>query len=258
MSEYSFHSASVLEALRKGVQFYAVLTDEIVTNIETDRDSLTLTCHFRQPELDPDHYFMEFWLIIWHRLACWFAGETLPIRAAGFSYDRPQHYYEEFRRLFPCEHMFNEARCSLRFSIADLLVPVRRSLAELRQMLTNAPLDLMTIPASDNSVSRRVREVLRPWEQGIYAAKSANEVAAELGMSPVVMRRRLRSEGSSFRKVCEAVRRDLACAKLRDTGDSIENIAADLGYLETRSFTRAFRSWTGSSPIEYRMQKFLY
>ena len=255
MAEYAFHSDSVLEALKKGVEFYRVISDDIVTTLEEENDVLLLRSRLRRPELDPDHYFMEFWLIIWHRLACWFAGETIPLLSAEFSYPRPVHYFEEFKHLFPCGMSFDKADCRLYFDSADLATPIRRSEKELKDMIARAPLDLMTIPASDHSFARKVYVVLRPWEQGVFKARSADEVAAVLGVSGNVMRRALNAEGTHFKKICEDIRRDLACAKLRNTQDTIESIANDLGYLETRSFTRAFRLWTGFSPTEFRRMK---
>jgi AraC-like DNA-binding protein len=44
----------------------------------------------------------------------------------------------------------------------------------------------------------------------------------------------------------------MAIARLTRRGATIDRIAADLGYAETRSFTRAFRQWVGESPLRYR------
>lgn len=64
--------------------------------------------------------------------------------------------------------------------------------------------------------------------------------------------RRLHEEGSSFRAVKDAVRRDLALARLEKTEQSIAQIAADLGYAEPSAFFREFQHWTGISPTHYR------
>ncbi len=255
MVGYVFHSTSVLEALYKGLEFYRVLTSDIETVAKERNGKLILECQFRKPELDPDHYFIEFWLIIWHRLACWLSGETIPLVSAEFSYPKPTAYLEEFRQLFPCTTSFNKKRCRLQFDLRDLASPIRRSEKELEEMIVNAPLDLMTIPASDHSVARQVYVVLRPWEHGVFNPRTAEEVAEALGDSSTFMRRALKTEGASYNSICENIRTDLACSKLRNTQDSIESIADDLGYVETRSFTRAFRDWTGYSPTEFRRSK---
>jgi AraC-like DNA-binding protein len=110
-----------------------------------------------------------------------------------------------------------------------------------------APLDLMTIPASDHSLLRRVRTLLTP-----DPALKAETVATALGLSPDNMRRLLRYEGASLSVIRENVRRDVATRALLGGNRSVEEIAAVLGYVESRSFTRAFRKWTGMSPSDYR------
>jgi len=97
--------------------------------------------------------------------------------------------------------------------------------------------------------------VLRPWENGVFNPRTSEDVAGALGVSSTSMRRALKAEGASYNGFCENIRTDLACSKLRNTQDSIESIADYLGYAETRSFTRAFRDWTGYSPTGFRRLK---
>ena len=86
------------------------------------------------------------------------------------------------------------------------------------------------------------------------ASLSQDDVAKQLHMSPRTLHRRLDEEGSSFRIIKEALRRDLALSRLTKTGQSIARVAADLGYADTSAFYRAFTGWTGMSPERYRRQ----
>ena len=79
-------------------------------------------------------------------------------------------------------------------------------------------------------------------------------VAADLGMSPRTLARRLAAEGSSFAKVLAEVRTALADRYLADRTLPISQIAWLLGYAEISAFTRAFRSWTGMVPSAARAQ----
>jgi len=83
---------------------------------------------------------------------------------------------------------------------------------------------------------------------------SIDEVARAMAMAPRSLRRRLEEEGSSFRSVVEAERRQLAAQLLRGTEMKIDEIALQLGYGDTASFTRAFRRWFDQAPGEYRRQ----
>ena len=50
----------------------------------------------------------------------------------------------------------------------------------------------------------------------------------------------------------EAERRQLAVQLLQGTQMKLDEIALQLGYGDTASFTRAFRRWFGQAPGEYR------
>jgi len=50
----------------------------------------------------------------------------------------------------------------------------------------------------------------------------------------------------------DEVRRELATERLTRTSRSIKQIARDVGFQNEKSFIRAFKQWTGESPVEYR------
>jgi AraC-like DNA-binding protein len=247
--ELALEADSVAEGLRRAARFYNLANPGIRTELESLPDRLAVTVRFARPELDPHHYFSEFWMITWHRLACWLAGETLPLIRAGFDYEKPESYFEEFKYLFPCPHAFRAKARMLEIDGHVLHAPVRRSADELRAMLDVAPLDLMTIPASDHSLQRQVRQLLVR-----DPALTAAGLAHKLGLPPDLLRRRLRAEGQALSAIREYVRRDRAMRLLATGNRSVETIAGDLGYAEARSFTRAFRAWTGQSPSQYRQR----
>jgi AraC-like DNA-binding protein len=66
------------------------------------------------------------------------------------------------------------------------------------------------------------------------------------------LRRQLHAEGTSFRRLVRQVREQLACRYLRERELTVEEVARLLGYAETAPFSRAFRSWTGQSPSDFR------
>ena len=245
--EVALEAPSVGLGLRRAIRFYNIASQDIATRIDEQQGETEISVRFAEPDRDPTHYFSEFWLIIWHRLACWLAGETVPMLGASFDYARPGDHFEEFKYLFPCPHHFDAPLRAIRLDRRALDVPVRRTPTELAAMLARAPLDIMTIPASDQSLARLIRVILTADPAQPLAA-----VARRLSLSPDSLRRRLRDEGSGLALIRENVRRDFATRALARSSRSVESIAAALGYAEPRSFTRAFRGWTGLSPSVYR------
>lgn len=98
-------------------------------------------------------------------------------------------------------------------------------------------------------IANQVRQLLL-GSAGLVAP--LEEVASQLGMAPRSLRRRLAEEGSSFRDLVEEERELLARQLLENTDMKLDEIAIQLGYADTASFTRAFRRWLGQSPSEYR------
>ena len=77
-------------------------------------------------------------------------------------------------------------------------------------------------------------------------------VAEKLGISSRTLQRKLGEEGTSYSDVLNELRMELALYFLKNTSFSMENIAAELGYAEARSFYRSFKQWTGSTAGSYR------
>lgn len=245
--ELALEGGDVADGLARAARFYNLLDAGIDTRIAATTEGLEVVVRFNRPDLDPDHYFGEFWLIIWHRLACWLAGETISLLSAEFDYPRPQAYFEEFKYLFPCRHRFDGSARRILMDGHALHAPIRRTRDELEAMIAAAPLDIMTIPASDASVARRVRQYLTRAPD-----LTLEELAVATGLSPNKLRRLLRAEGTTLATIRENVRRDKAMRLLTSGNATVEAIAEMLGYAEARSFTRAFRQWTGRSPSAWR------
>ena len=83
-------------------------------------------------------------------------------------------------------------------------------------------------------------------------APALTVIARELRMSPRTLKRKLAEHGTTFSAIRDDMRRQRALLLLDNRGLSIGEIATKLGYSELPNFTRAFRKWTGVTPIAYR------
>lgn len=72
-------------------------------------------------------------------------------------------------------------------------------------------------------------------------------IAALAGISAATLRRRLDSEGITFRDLRSDVL-NAAAKKLLRSRSSIPEVAEELGFSDVRAFNRAFRAWNGVSP----------
>lgn len=105
------------------------------------------------------------------------------------------------------------------------------------------------LAALDEGLAGRVRAVVAARADGV---PSLVEVARAVHLSPRTLKRRLAEHGTTYTQVRDDVRRQRALLLLDNRALSIGEIAGRLGYTELPNFTRAFRKWTGMTPLAYR------
>lgn len=171
------------------------------------------------------------------------------IRPRGLEYEGPA----------PAHAARIEALCGIapRYGGARNAIVLRREDAEIPLPMYDAHLARLLEDQCRAQLKRRqvsgvtgqVRQlILGPL--GLVA--SIEDVAQHMAMAPRSLRRKLEEEGASFRDIVEAERRQLAAQLLQGTQMKLDEIALQLGYADTASFTRAFRRWFGQAPGEYR------
>ena len=98
------------------------------------------------------------------------------------------------------------------------------------------------------SVRRAVAESMREGDPAL------TNVAKKMAMSPRTLQRQLKEQGMDFKQLVADTRRRFALSYLGSRGYTLTEIAFLLGYSEVSAFNRAFKRWTGSTPLGYRDQ----
>jgi AraC-like DNA-binding protein len=105
-------------------------------------------------------------------------------------------------------------------------------------------------PPREASFAERVANVTRILMRG--SACSPEQAADALGIHERTLQRRLKAEGSSFEKIKDDVRREMAEALLAQPGVSMSQIAYMLDYADSSAFSKSARRWFDESPRSYR------
>ena len=238
------------EALEIGTELYNRFTDEIHTELTVTEKTAQISASFTAPELDPNHFFQEFWLVIWHRFASWLINRKIPLFHANLTYPEPAHTIE-LNYLFPCLLRFECSKNQLIFDNQYLNLQPVRSETELEKFLENSPAELMTIPGDDRSLKQKIAKLIAKQHTKELIFPTLSQIANHLHVTQQTLHRRLTQEGTSFQKIKDNVRRDIAVTRLIKDRMPVNQVAELVGYSESRSFSRAFKHWTGLSPREF-------
>lgn len=137
-----------------------------------------------------------------------------------------------------------------RFDHALLDQPVRTADASLHAVLRGHADGLLAEFEPSGDWVQRVRtDILENLTRGRPAAE---KTAARLGVSRRSLTRKLGEHATNFTELLADVRRRSAVRYLEGTKHSVEEIAFLLGFSESPPFVRAFKRWTGASPLEFR------
>lgn len=98
------------------------------------------------------------------------------------------------------------------------------------------------------------RVYYRLLEGLIEGEPSMDAMAEKLNMSVRSLQRKLKAQGSSYKQLVDDVRKDLAMQYMEQSHMSIGEISYLLGFCHVSNFSRAFKRWSGHSPLEWREQ----
>jgi AraC-like DNA-binding protein len=188
----------------------------------------------------------EIWLMALYMFMSWFVGRRLPLLAMSVA--RPDH-----PDIGGAHWAFG--------------APV--SAGEETSLLV--PLSCLNLARRVSDAEEPIWEAMRFWMDevmpsagewvlgGAFSGAEApaktrlREAFEELELGDRQLSRRIRrSHGASFRDLRGHALAEIARELLRNSGDSIEDIGARLGYAEERSFRRFMRSRTGLTPAQIR------
>ncbi len=154
-----------------------------------------------------------------------------------------------YRELFGPSIQYRQSADCMRFPAELLDQPVQVE-ALLRERMGRVWRQFgLDVPVSlTQQIERAIRASLPTGDCNL------EQVARMVDLHPRVLQNRLRDEGKRFRDVLQSVRTELACQHLQHGDLSLTQLALNLGYSEVSALSRSFRSWTGESPLAWRLR----
>lgn len=162
----------------------------------------------------------------------------------------PRAHKKTIERHFGCPVDCGTSRNAMVFRVRDAERPLVTRNAELLGMLAPQFEQELKERGSDENFVERVCVAIQQKLTG--RRPTIEDIADALHVSSRTLQRRLQDEGSSFQRVLEDARHHLARHYLNNSVLELNEAAYLLGYEDSSSFVRAFRTWEGVPPARWR------
>ncbi len=248
LARASLNATNLEVALKRWCRHHGLLTQAVTMRVFVERDSasIELDAHGVAPAN------IEFCSVTLLRnimgFASWIIDSRIAMRHAAFAYPPPEHV-GAYADLFPCEVNFHAPLTRVSFDAAYLRLPTCRHEDELNAMLQRAlPLTVRHYP-KDRLLVERVQRLLRTSPK---LWRDAESVADALSISARSLHRQLAAEGAQWQALKTEERMRMASSLLRYTDRGLKQIADASGFEDVKSFSRAFKAWSHTSPNQFR------
>jgi AraC-like DNA-binding protein len=242
-------SAPTLEvALKRWCRHHRLIVDDLSLTFSQQRPNATI--HITEARELGD--MREFCLVSTLRYllgyACWLIDSRIALSETTLPFPAPPHL-DAYPHLFPGPLRFDADAAGFSFDARYLSLPPRRDERALQTMLQRAlPLTVRQY-RRDRLLVHSVSQLLATHPG---TAHTAEDIAAQLNLSVRTLHRQLKEEGVTLQHLKNDARREHAIRLLLQTRKPVKQIAAAVGFDSEKSFSRAFRAWTGSAPGRYR------
>jgi len=227
---------------------YKKLTAPEEITVELDEEEFTVGFRWLLAVNDEPWTLTDYCFSWMRSLARHGSGTQLsPLRA---EYVQERSNIRQIERGLSCEVVTGAPRNVVVFRASDATKPFVTRNAELLDVLAPQFEEQLQQYRDEDSFIELVRRTVQDKLTG--HRPSIDEISEALHMGPRTLQRRLQDSGSSFQRVLDEARHQMARYYLSNSALELNEAAYLLGFEDPSSFGRAFRSWEGMTPSDWR------
>lgn len=237
------------EIFERSERYFKLLSNTYVFKVEKERENshvyLLRQPHRRGVELSNEATLSATVVV----LRAMTEKEMSPVQVT-FRHDPPLDL-SSYQEAFKCKILFNQSHYSITYQTSDLETRTAKADISINQfLLERVEEETKGIEISASKIALDIETLIKDaLPSGI---PSITEMAEHLGMSNRTLTRRLSETGVTFRDLIKKTQEEVAKNLLKNTNRSIAEIAFVTGFSEQSAFNRAFKRWSGLSPLEFR------
>jgi AraC-like DNA-binding protein len=247
------HSPTLASALENACRYFAVQQTLGQMTFSRGRTDACITYSLDHPGLGPARQNTELLLLLMVRFCREAIGnpDWAP-SSVRFVHNAPSDT-SRHDRFFGTNVRFGRPENAIVIPSADLDAPLKTADAALLPILRRHAEDCLPKFAEPGNYADVVKRLVT--ESLSTGSVSIDEIAARMETSSRSLQRRLRDSGKTFQQVLGETRLALSQRYLEDRSLSLTETAFLLGYSDLSAFSRAFRRWTGKSPLSFRKNR---
>ena len=241
------HAPDVQTALSSFVRHVHLHVQGASVSLAVEGNAAVLTWQVHEPGMEGVDHIGDGALATLYNIMHELCGPDWRPTEVWFAHHRPADV-GPFRRLFRVPLRFDCEQYALLFSAGFL----RRRLPGIDdgvRRLLQSQIELLEKRHRDD-FPEQVRSVLRTAL--LTGNAKVDQVAALFGMHGRTLHRHLDANGAGFQQLVDETRFEIARQMLEYSEMEIAQVSDSLGYAAPGAFTRAFRRWTGTTPVKWR------
>ena len=182
----------------------------------------------------------------------WVTGQ--PVRPLQVQFSQPRvGPLAGYREAFGCPVAFEQAFSGVLLDNALLDAPLPQADAQLARLHHQYAAQRLAVLHEGGVLAQELRAWIAAALPGRVPTRA--EAAQALGLSERTLARRMQAQQLSFSALLDAVRREAALQAVAQPGRALADIGQALGFAEPAVFWRAFKRWTGCTPLQWRARQ---
>jgi AraC-like DNA-binding protein len=243
------NAATLRQALQMIWRFQSLALEGISLHLTENAETAGLHCELPRSHKSTDRFLAEFAMGGFARVLRYFGCRKGDLHAVCFEHKRPS-YHHVYAEVFADKSRFAQPFTGLMFAAHLLDRPHLRANSALRTHAHSQAVQRLVGFSRRTDLIGRLRAYL--LQQPASQLPDMPVAARELGVSVRTLRRRLAQAGESFRTLTQEVQASQARDLLGNQHLKLKAVAKALGFASVEPFHRAFKRWTGLTPLQYR------
>lgn len=197
------------------------------------------------------HYILETEIVSLHTMCSMILDDVHVFSEMRIAYPAPD-YADRYKGIFHCPVIFDALEHQILFDAVLLDRPLKHANPLTKKVLEQECRQLCRRLNERATVKDKIQHELMFSEEEF---PTLDQLAHRINIPERTIRRKLTTEGTSYKDILSEIRKEKALQLITSGNLSMEKIAEKLGYSGVAGFYHAFKTWTGTTPANYRKKE---